>query len=104
MGEDVNYSKDVLKACDLNPDYGIVILVDLSLVTVEDGKIQMHDLIQQMGRTIVRHESSEPGKRSRLWEAEGAIKMLQEKSVSNLSQYLYLLISKRHCVKNVKVT
>lgn len=104
VGEDVNYSKDVLKACDLNPDYGIVILVDLSLVTVEDGKIQMHDLIQQMGRTIVRHESSEPGKRSRLWEAEGAIKMLQEKSVSNLSQYLYLLISKRHCVKNVKVT
>ncbi|KGN51651.2 hypothetical protein Csa_008503 [Cucumis sativus] len=80
VGEDINYSKDVLKACDLNPDYGIIILMDLSLVTVEDGKIQMHDLIQQMGQTIVRHESFEPAKRSRLWEAEGAIKILKEKS------------------------
>ncbi|KAM4070415.1 hypothetical protein ACB094_12G163900 [Castanea mollissima] len=28
----------------------------------------MHDLLQEMGRDIVRHESSkDPGKRSRLW-------------------------------------
>ncbi|KAL4035554.1 hypothetical protein IC575_004256 [Cucumis melo] len=80
VGEDVSYSKNVLKACDPYLESRIIILMDLSLVTVEDGKIQMHDLIRQMGQTIVRRKSSKPEKRSRLWVAKEAVKMLIEKS------------------------
>ncbi|KGN65609.2 hypothetical protein Csa_019785 [Cucumis sativus] len=80
VGEDVSYSKNVLKACDPYLESRIIILMDLSLVTVEDGKIQMHDLIRQMGQMIVRRKSFKPEKRSRLWVAKEAVKMLIEKS------------------------
>ncbi|XP_008455151.1 disease resistance protein RUN1-like isoform X1 [Cucumis melo] len=67
VGEEYNCAKKMLSACHLNIDFGIMILVDLSLVTIETDRVQMHELIQQMGRSIVHNESSEPGKRSRLW-------------------------------------
>uniref|UniRef100_A0A9I9CIW9 AAA+ ATPase domain-containing protein n=1 Tax=Cucumis melo TaxID=3656 RepID=A0A9I9CIW9_CUCME len=70
VGEEVNYVKNILSACHLNVDFGIIILMDLSLITVENGTVQMHDLIQQMGHKIVYGESPEPGKRSRLWLAQ----------------------------------
>ncbi|KAL6132290.1 hypothetical protein ACLB2K_070661 [Fragaria x ananassa] len=47
----------------------IDVLVEKSLLTISsDNVIGMHDLIQEMGREIVRQESYEdPGRRSRLW-------------------------------------
>ncbi|KAJ4723420.1 Disease resistance protein (TIR-NBS-LRR class) family [Melia azedarach] len=46
------------------------VLVDKSLLTIsDDGTLEMHDLLQEMGQEIVRQESEEePGKRSRLWD------------------------------------
>ena len=42
----------------------------------------MHDLLQQMGREIVRQESKEnPGQRSRLWNYEEALNVLIEDMV-----------------------
>uniref|UniRef100_A0A0A0LFS4 TIR domain-containing protein n=1 Tax=Cucumis sativus TaxID=3659 RepID=A0A0A0LFS4_CUCSA len=67
VGEEYKCAKKMLSACHLNIDFGIMILMDLSLITVEMDRVQMHELIQQMGRSIVHNESSEPGKRSRLW-------------------------------------
>ncbi|GAY31828.1 hypothetical protein CUMW_272380 [Citrus unshiu] len=54
------------------PHNGLNILIAKSLVTVSnDNKIQMHDLLQEMGREVVRQECiKEPGKRSRLWYHE----------------------------------
>ncbi|XP_048231270.1 disease resistance protein RPV1-like [Ricinus communis] len=47
---------------------GIRSLYDKSLITIWDKKIGMHDLLQQMGRDIVRQECvKSPEKRSRLW-------------------------------------
>lgn len=97
VGDDVYCMKNMLKARDLNPDYGITVLTDLSLVSIENGKVQMHDLIRKMGHTIVRGESSDLGKRSRLWAANEVISILKDNSVSNLTQKLFsfLLIEKR---------
>ncbi|KAJ0781636.1 putative TIR domain, P-loop containing nucleoside triphosphate hydrolase [Helianthus annuus] len=38
-----------------------------ALVSVCNDRLEMHDLIQDMGRQIVHEESEEPGRRSRLW-------------------------------------
>ncbi|KAL0552507.1 hypothetical protein IC582_011623 [Cucumis melo] len=67
VGEKVKYVKNMLSACHVNLDFGIIVLMDLSLITIENNKVQMHDLIRQMGHKIINDESSEPGKRSRLW-------------------------------------
>ncbi|KAM5562884.1 hypothetical protein ABKV19_017856 [Rosa sericea] len=59
-------------------EVGIQNLIDRCLVTIEYNKVQMHNLIRDMGREIVRRESKEPRKRSRLWHHEDSIKVLTE--------------------------
>ncbi|KAI4332384.1 hypothetical protein L6164_017298 [Bauhinia variegata] len=54
----------------------------------------MHDLIQDMGREIVRQESSDdPGQRSRLWLKEDIIYVLTENAGSNSVQGIILTLS-----------
>uniref|UniRef100_A0A2N9GFH7 TIR domain-containing protein n=1 Tax=Fagus sylvatica TaxID=28930 RepID=A0A2N9GFH7_FAGSY len=61
----------MLDYLDLYPDVGLRALVDKSLVKVNDTKVWMHDLLQEMGRNIVHQDClEEPGKRSRLWSFE----------------------------------
>uniref|UniRef100_A0A9I9CIX4 TIR domain-containing protein n=1 Tax=Cucumis melo TaxID=3656 RepID=A0A9I9CIX4_CUCME len=74
VGEKVNYVKSVLNTCHFSLDFGIIVLIDLSLITVENEEVQMHDLIRQMGQKIVNGESFEPGKRSRLWLVHDVLK------------------------------
>jgi hypothetical protein len=69
-GEKVGYVNKILDKCGFFPDYGIKVLVDKSLISIDEvkGLIIMHDLLQEVGREIVRQESpKEPGERSRLW-------------------------------------
>ena len=54
---------------------GISSLVVKPLICIHGNNITMHDLLQEMGREIVRQESmNDPGKRSRLWHHEDSIK------------------------------
>ena len=80
------YRKDVvlniLRSCDLCPDNGIEILIDKCLVTLKNGYLlSMHDLLQRMGREIVRQESEEPEGRSRIWHYKDAHKLLTRNMV-----------------------
>ncbi|GLT52987.1 hypothetical protein SLA2020_262870 [Shorea laevis] len=43
----------------------------------------MHDLLQEVGREIVRKESLEPGERSRLWFHEDVLHVLEENTGTN---------------------
>jgi len=62
------YVTKILDSCGFFPDIGITVLVEKSLITIYEDTLVMHDLLQDMGREIVRQESpKEPGKRSRLW-------------------------------------
>ncbi|KAK2993668.1 hypothetical protein RJ640_009483, partial [Escallonia rubra] len=74
-GEDKYFVVKVLDACGFYSYIGIQNLVDRCLVTINnEDKIMMHQLIQDMGREIVRQESpKEPAKRSRLYMASSAI-------------------------------
>ncbi|XP_050205321.1 TMV resistance protein N-like isoform X2 [Mercurialis annua] len=67
-GQDKDYVYEVLDSCGLYPDIGIKVLVSRSLIKISKERIWMHDLLQEMGRDIVRRESpEEPGERSRIW-------------------------------------
>ncbi|ONI28799.1 hypothetical protein PRUPE_1G162100, partial [Prunus persica] len=64
-GKSRNY---VIDACELNTRYGIDVLIEKALISVEGSYIQMHDLLEKMGKDIIEQESpTEPGGRSRLW-------------------------------------
>ena len=69
---------NILDKCSLYPKIGIPILINKSLITMDQyGTISMHDLVQQMGMEIVQQESPNiPRKRSRLCNHEDALKVL----------------------------
>ncbi|KEH19080.1 disease resistance protein (TIR-NBS-LRR class), putative [Medicago truncatula] len=69
IGEDKAYVTEILNGCGLCADIGIAVLIERSLLKVEDNNtLGMHKLIRDMGREIVRESSAkEPGERSRLW-------------------------------------
>ncbi|XP_062023641.1 TMV resistance protein N-like [Rosa rugosa] len=78
-GDKKSYVIDVLQSCDLNPEYALAVLVEKALIKIEkDNWIWMHDLIEDMGKEIVRQESPEIGKRSRLWLYENVSEVLEE--------------------------
>nr|KYP57825.1 TMV resistance protein N [Cajanus cajan] len=81
-GEKWDYVKRILEACDFYPN--IRVFVSKCLITIdENGCLEMHDLIQDMGREIVRKESpSNPGNRSRLWFHKEVHEVLEENSGS----------------------
>ncbi|KAH9782999.1 Disease resistance-like protein DSC1 [Citrus sinensis] len=74
-GEDKNLVTKILD----DSNYVLNVLVDKSLLRISRyNKLQMHDLLQEMGREIVRQESvKEPGKRSRLWDHEDVYHVLK---------------------------
>ena len=63
-------------------EISIPILCEKNLITLYYNYIEMHDLIQEMGREIVRHKHpKEPGKWSRLWDHEDISLVLRKNMV-----------------------
>ncbi|XP_061359121.1 TMV resistance protein N-like [Gastrolobium bilobum] len=81
-GERWEYVKRLLKVCDFFPI--IRVFASKSLITIdENGCLEMHDLIQEMGREIVRKESpSNHGDRSRIWYHKEVLQVLKENSIA----------------------
>ena len=73
---------------DNNMKHHIGVLVEKSLIKVWHGRlsvIEMHDLIEDMGRQIDLQESpKELRKRRRLWIRKDIIRVLKDNTVSNL--------------------
>ena len=66
-------------------EHHIRVLLEKSLIKISDGYITLHDLIEDMGKEIVRKESPrEPGKRSRLWLHTDIIQVLEENKVNKI--------------------
>ncbi|CAL8997793.1 unnamed protein product [Prunus brigantina] len=82
IGMNKDYVKTILDGCDFDTEIGIGELHDQYLVSVDEGNnLIMHNLLQDMGREIVREESrSIRGKRSRLWNDEDVTDVLRNKS------------------------
>ncbi|GAU12347.1 hypothetical protein TSUD_252980 [Trifolium subterraneum] len=74
-GESIKYVEEILE--EFSAASNIEELVNKSLLNVDDGYLNMHDLIQDMGREIVRQEApNNPAKRSRLWFHQDIIDVL----------------------------
>ncbi|PWA43038.1 toll/interleukin-1 receptor (TIR) domain-containing protein [Artemisia annua] len=71
-GKSKEEAMEILKACAFHVDIGVKVLIEKSLITISsDDKIDMHDLIQEMGHHIVRGEHpNNPEKHSRVWRSE----------------------------------
>nr|KYP54330.1 TMV resistance protein N [Cajanus cajan] len=69
-GQERDHITKILNACGFSANIGIRSLLDKALVTISGNNfIDMHDLMQEMGKQIVREESiKNPGQRSRLWD------------------------------------
>jgi len=86
IGKDKTYVTEILNGCGLHAGIGITVLIERSLLKVDNyNKLEMHDLIRDMGREIVRESSAkESGKRSRLWFHEDVHDILTTNSVRTL--------------------
>ena len=81
---------EILEKCGFEAQVGISDLVDYSLITIENNKLCMHDLLQEMGWEIVRHQSlEEPGKRSRLWLRKDLLHVLTKKTVRIIAKPVF---------------
>ncbi|KAH9725551.1 ADP-ribosyl cyclase/cyclic ADP-ribose hydrolase [Citrus sinensis] len=83
--EDKDFIIKFLNACGFDAQIGISDLVNKSLIVIHNNQITMHDLLQEMGREVVKQESvNNPGERSRLWHYEDIIEVLTFNTVNKL--------------------
>ncbi|KAF5729292.1 TMV resistance protein N-like [Tripterygium wilfordii] len=81
----------ILKSSGCFPDVEIGVLVQKSLIEINNKMFWMHDLLREMGWTIVSQESpDEPGRRSRLWLHDDISHVLTEKTGSEKVECIYL--------------
>ncbi|XP_028053713.1 TMV resistance protein N-like [Camellia sinensis] len=95
VGMDEDWVVTILDGCDFYTTVGIQNPIDRCLLMINTRKkLVMHQLIQEMGKKIVRQESlKEPGERSRLWNHKDSFNVLRENTVRiNPSPHLYLYV------------
>ncbi|CAJ2655652.1 unnamed protein product [Trifolium pratense] len=80
-GERWEYVERILKACGFFPS--IRPFVTKCLINIdENGCLDMHDLIQNMGKEVIRKESPlNLGDRSRLWSHEEVLEVLKDNTI-----------------------
>jgi hypothetical protein len=79
-GKNMCDAKKLLEMHGFSVSSGIRVLIDMSLISIVNNRLEMHDLVQEMGRAIDRG-IEDPGKRKRLWNAEDAYQVLHNKTV-----------------------
>ncbi|KAJ9671298.1 hypothetical protein PVL29_027333 [Vitis rotundifolia] len=73
----------------------IRVLSDKCLITLSHNIIRMHDLVQEMGREIVRHDHPQkPWKWSRLWDPEDICRILRQKKGPKAIEGIFLDMSR----------
>nr|GEU80354.1 Toll/interleukin-1 receptor (TIR) domain-containing protein [Tanacetum cinerariifolium] len=103
IGKETEVTEAILKDSINHTSDGIKKLVERCLLTIGVGEeLKMHQLLQDMGRDLVRQESPyKPWKRSRVWNHEESVKILQEdkgtKKIQGLFFDMKMLIKEPLC-------
>ncbi|XP_062020210.1 disease resistance protein RPP2B-like isoform X2 [Rosa rugosa] len=95
-GENICDAKRILEMLGFFPSSGIELLKDMSLISIKNNRIAMHDLLQEMGRAIAG-SIEELGKRKRLWNAKDGYHVLHNETGTSKVEELeaiYLDMSK----------
>ncbi|MED6180974.1 hypothetical protein PIB30_014953 [Stylosanthes scabra] len=83
-----------LDSCDLFADIGINTLEGKALITISHNRIEMHDLVQQMGMEIVRQEShKDPQKLTRINRLEDFHNLLKNSEEKSLVEGIKINLS-----------
>ncbi|MED6197457.1 hypothetical protein PIB30_056668 [Stylosanthes scabra] len=95
-GEDKDVVIPFLESCGFFSAIGIGNLSRKALITISKyNRIEMHDLIEQMGREIVRRESiKDPGRRSRLSNHEEVFNVLKNNKGTDSVEGIMLDLSR----------
>ncbi|XP_044511820.1 disease resistance-like protein DSC1 isoform X2 [Mangifera indica] len=95
--ENIEFVMDFLNACYLEAEIEVSVLKDNCLMNISrDNKVIMHNLLQAMGREIVRQEfPRNPGTRSRLWYHRDIDSVLKENKMSNAIEGICLDMSQQ---------
>ena len=83
----------ILDSLGLHPIIALRVLIDKSILNLNENAFWMHPLVQQMGREMVCRECPEwPSRRSRLWLPEDIDAVLTDNMVSNYVEIFNLNI------------
>ncbi|CAA7058186.1 unnamed protein product [Microthlaspi erraticum] len=86
-GDEVDDIKLLLADSELNVDIGLEILIDRSLIHVlpfvEKYIVEMHFLVEEMGKEIVRAQSDEPEEREFLTDSKNICDVLEDNTGTN---------------------
>ena len=77
---------ELLKCRGFEPTIGIKVLMERSLITIENKRLWMHDLLQEMGRRIVLESHEKLRKRSRLWSLKDLLHVLKKNMVRTMTK------------------
>lgn len=96
-GDEVSYIKLMLADSELNVDMGLDVLVDKSLIRVvpswnNTSIVEMHCLVQEMGKEVVRGQSDKPGEREFLMDSKDVCNVLKDRTVSSITLYLFFFL------------
>ncbi|KAG5227062.1 TIR-NBS-LRR-TIR type disease resistance protein [Salix suchowensis] len=81
----------ILNDCGFHANIGTQVLIEKSLISVSRDQVWMHNLLEIMGKEIVRCESpEEPGRRSRLWTYEDVYLALMDNTGKEKIEAIFL--------------
>lgn len=82
-GELLDDLLEALESFGYYPKVNINVIVNKSIITISEGRLRIHSLLQKMSQNIVCRESPyEPCQRSRLWHYEDVRHVLESDMVS----------------------
>ncbi|KAH0747736.1 hypothetical protein KY285_009393 [Solanum tuberosum] len=107
-GQTKEYIMQILESCYAGAGIELSVLIDKSLVLIsDDDTIQMHDLIQDMGKYIVKLQKDDPSEYSRLWDPNDFEEVMVNNTGTKATEAIWLqgiqhLCFSKKAMKNMK--
>ncbi|KAG5574181.1 hypothetical protein H5410_054315 [Solanum commersonii] len=107
-GDEKKKVMQILESCYFGAECGLDVLIDKSLVFLtEDDTIEMHDLIQDMGKYIVKIQK-DAGKCSRTWDYEDFKEMMDSNKGTKAMEAIWFHYDGKICfskeaMKNMEI-
>ncbi|KAH0714121.1 hypothetical protein KY284_007026 [Solanum tuberosum] len=107
-GDEKKKVMQILESYDFGAEYGLDVLIEKSLVFLtEDDTIEMHDLIQDMGKYIVKIQK-DAGECSRIWNYEDFEEVMVNNRGTKAMEAIWFRYDKKICfskeaMKNMKI-
>ncbi|XP_028772876.1 disease resistance protein TAO1-like [Neltuma alba] len=88
IGKKMDRVKEILDTCGFPAENGMKILIEKSLMNILDHKIEMHNMLQEMGQHIVRRGFPyEPKKWNRLWHIDDIDYVMQQNEGTAMKRF-----------------